>query len=341
VKKSMWMVRSASGGRLADECVEKKVVAIGWAKVGDLNAFPDKEALRASLRQHRPNASPGNEMNSASQLLRFRDEIAVGDRVITYDSGTRTYHVGTIIGEYTYSPNRIEGYPNIRSVKWEGRVDRDKLTVNSRNTLGSTLTLFKVPEKTAQEVEQLATGHAVPEESPEVEDAEEEEDLLEGYKEEAFEITKDRINRLDWEQLQELVAGLLRAMGYKTRVAPLGPDRGVDIMASPDGFGFESPRIMVEVKHRGDSIGAQEIRSFIGGRHKDDKGMYVSTGGFTKDARYEAERANIPVFLMDLNELVKAIYRHYEGMDIDSQTLIPLKKIYWPMSASKPKLEQP
>lgn len=324
------MVRSASGGRLADECVEKKVVAIGWSRVGDLSAFKDKDSVRAAIRREWPNASEGNVQNSASQLVRFRDELAVGDRVITYDSSTRTYHVGTIAGEYSHSPSTIAGYPNVRRVKWEGRVDRDQLSISSKNSLGSTLTLFKVPDEAAEEIERLGKGLPVQGEQPQEEDRVQEEDLLEQYKEEAFEITKDRINRLDWDQLQELVAGLLRAMGYKTRVSAPGPDRGVDIMASPDGFGFESPRIIVEVKHRGDSIGSQEIRSFIGGRHKDDKGMYVSTGGFTKDARYEAERANIPVFLMDLDELVKAIYRHYDKMDIDAQTLIPLKKIYWP-----------
>jgi restriction system protein len=324
------MVRSAAGGRLADECVEKKVVAIGWDRVGDLSPFTDKNSVRESLRQYWPNASEGNELSSASQLLRFRDELEVGDRVITYDSSSRTYHLGTISGEYSYSPSTIEGYPNVRKVKWEGTVDRDKLSISSKNSLGSTLTLFKVSEDAAEELERLSKGLPVQGELLEKEEKAQEEDLLEQYKEEAFEITKDRINRLDWEQLQELVAGLLRAMGYKTRVAAPGPDRGVDIMASPDGFGFESPRIIVEVKHRGNTIGSQEIRSFIGGRHKDDKGMYVSTGGFTKDARYEAERANIPVFLMDLDELVKAIYRHYDKMDIDTQTLIPLKKIYWP-----------
>lgn len=56
--------------------------------------------------------------------------------------------------------------------------------------------------------------------------------------------------------MQDLVAGLLRAMGYKTRVSPSGPDRGKDIVASPDGFGFESPRIVVEVKHRQGAIAA-------------------------------------------------------------------------------------
>lgn len=120
-------------------------------------------------------------------------------------------------------------------------------------------------------------------------------------------------------------------MGYKTKISDPGPDRGVDIMASPDGFGFESPRIMVEVKHRSHAMGAQEIRSFLGGRHKDDKGLYVSTGGFTKDARYEADRANIPVMLMDIEDLVKALLRNYEDLDMETRNLLPMKKIYWPV----------
>jgi restriction system protein len=138
------------------------------------------------------------------------------------------------------------------------------------------------------------------------------------------------VAKLDWEEMQHIVAGLLRAMGYKTRISPSGPDKGKDIVASPDGFGFESPRIVVEVKHRTSSMGSQEIRSFLGGRHKDDKGLYVSTGGFTKDARYEAERASIPLTLMDLDDLVMALLEHYETMDIDTQRLIPLRKVYWP-----------
>ena len=36
------------------------------------------------------------------------------------------------------------------------------------------------------------------------------------------------------------------------------------------------------------AMGAQEIRSFLCGRHPGDKGLYVSTGGFSKDAHYEA-----------------------------------------------------
>ena len=131
--------------------------------------------------------------------------------------------------------------------------------------------------------------------------------------------------------MQELVAGLLRGMGYKTTVSPRGPDRGRDIIASPDGLGFEDPRIVVEVKHRTVSMDSQKIRSFTGGLRPGHKGLYVSTGGFSKDARYEAERSNIPITLIDLDALVKLLVEYYDKIDVDTKLLVPLAKIYWPI----------
>ena len=64
------------------------------------------------------------------------------------------------------------------------------------------------------------------------------------------EFIKDKLLKLSWDEMQDLVAGVLRGMEYKTRVSPRGPDRGRDIIASPDGLGLEQPRIIVEVKHR-------------------------------------------------------------------------------------------
>ena len=66
-------------------------------------------------------------------------------------------------------------------------------------------------------------------------------------------------------------------------------------------------------------------------RHPDDKGLYVSTGGFTQDARYEADRANVPVTLMGLDELVKAVIEYYEHMDAEARRLVPLRRVYWPI----------
>ena len=201
------------------------------------------------------------------------------------------------------------------------------MTVTTKNSLGAISTLFLLPDEAAIEIDALLTGKQPAKIVIEPEDEEVAVGtILKDIQSKAFEFIKDKVSRISrTEELQQLVAGLLQAMGYKTRISPSGPDRGKDIVASPDGSGWE-PRIVVEVKHRtGSNMGSQEIRSFLGGRHKDDKGLYVEhRGQFTKDARYEAERASIPLTLMDLDDLVKALLEHYEKMDIDAQRLIPL-----------------
>lgn len=329
--KPMWMVRAAGGGVLLDEFRERSVVAIGWSRVGKLTDFKDRKAIEEKIKETWPDWSRGKVAISAGMLHRFVDEIEVGDGAITYDSSRRTYLVGEIIGNYEYSPDVLERYPNIRRVKWQGEILRDDLLVETKNSLGAISTLFTISDEAAADVRRVLGGEKLAKQVPEDELESEEDELLKDIQSKAIEFIKDKVNRLDWEQMQELVAGLLRAMGYKTKVSPNGPDRGKDIVASPDGFGFESPRIIVEVKHRSNcAMGSQEIRSFLGGRHKDDKGLYVSTGGFSKDARYEAERASIPLTLMDIDDLVQAVVENYENMDIDTQRLLPLKKVFWP-----------
>jgi len=156
-------------------------------------------------------------------------------------------------------------------------------------------------------------------------------DLREDVREKSEQFIEDRIASLDWQQMQELVAGILRAMGYRTTVAADGSDRGVDIFASPDGLGLQEPRIFVEVKHRNGSMGADELRKFLGGRRAGDRCLYVSTGGFTKEARYEAERANVPLTLITLPKLRDLLLQNYEGLDPATRALVPLQRLYWPV----------
>lgn len=155
--------------------------------------------------------------------------------------------------------------------------------------------------------------------------------LREEVREKAEQFIEDRIASLDWQQMQELVAGILRAMGYHATVSADGSDRGVDIFASPDGLGLQEPRIFVEVKHRSGAMGADELRSFLGGRRAGDRCLYVSTGGFTKEARYEADRAVVPLTLVTLPKLRELLLQHYERLDPAARALVPLQRLYWPV----------
>ena len=64
---------------------------------------------------------------------------------------------------------------------------------------------------------------------------------------------------------QDLVGALLEGMGYTTRfVAPPGPDGGTDALAYVDPLGARTPHIRVQVKHRDQAAGREEIAALRG-----------------------------------------------------------------------------
>jgi restriction system protein len=328
---TMWMVRAGRKGVLIKDFEEKGYVGVGWRKLGDLSQVNSRDDLARLHMEAYPDHKPGKQRMDIGQITRFRFEISKGDWVVSYNSELRIYLVGEIVSDYQYALNSPGDYNHIRKVKWLGRVDRDALSVTTKNTVGAIMTLFLLSESAKEEFEMLVAGEkptALPETGEEKKS--ELDDIRRDVMEKAFEFTKDNIQKLDWDEMQELVAGILRAMGYKTRVASPGPDRGTDIVASPDGLGLEQPRIRAEVKHRGDTIGASQLRSFIGGLRQNDRGLYVSTGGFTKEARYEAERSTVPVTLIDIDELADLLINNYDNADAETRALIPLVKLYWP-----------
>lgn len=71
-------------------------------------------------------------------------------------------------------------------------------------------------------------------------------------------------DQLNAYQFQELIAGLLQAIGYHVIwIAPPGPDGGIDIIAYTDPLGLQGPRIKVQVKNRNDKVTAKDIRQFL------------------------------------------------------------------------------
>lgn len=335
-----WMVRGERG-RLYDTFRERSIVAIGWQEIAaDVRPDMTRAQITDLYQQRVPGLVQGAAIAGASQVWRFINEIASGDKVITYSPGNRTYLYGTVTSNFSYEAETAEqGMALVRSVQWQQiEINRDRLTARSKNSLGSTLTLFLLPDDVAEELRVLSepnnpessvNSNALSQDFEHVDDSSQIAGL-DGVQQLALEKVKDLVVRLDWEEMQDLVAGILRAMGYKTQISPPGPDRGRDIVASPDGFGFEHPRIVVEVKHRTGQVDSRSVRGFIGGRHPDDRGLYVSTGGFTRDAKYEADRSTVPLTLWDIDTLVRTLIDHYEQTDSETKRLVPLKKIYVP-----------
>ncbi len=329
----MWMVRAGQGGYLIEEFVTRELIAIGWHKLGDLSTVTSQEEIRERYDCAYPNERPGRAAHAVSMIYKFRSTLEANQKVVTYDRQNRKYLIGRITSDYYYDTDEIaediSDYAHLRKVDWEDSVSRDVLSISSRNSLGGIQTLFSVNEEVSTEL----LSHLGEPTTPE--DTEVDDNGLDQIKEDtraqAHELIKDKLSRLSPDEMEDLAATILRAMGYKTRVMPKGRDRGVDVLASRDGLGLEEPRIKVQVKHRPETtMGAPDIRSFLGGLREGDTGLYISTGGFTQDARYEEDRSNVPLTLLGLDDLADLIVHHYEGFDIEGKRLMPLVRVYFP-----------
>lgn len=165
------------------------------------------------------------------------------------------------------------------------------------------------------------------EESPPTEEVMEIEDV----EQKALEGLERFINSQNAYEFQDLVAALLRAMGYYTPfVAPRGKDGGIDIIAYRDPLGTGSPRIQVQIKHREASAKATEMRQLMGLLQKEgDVGIFVSTSGFTPDAKQAARSSHIHIELIDLNRFISLWQEFYDKMSDEDKNLLPLRPIYF------------
>jgi len=316
-----WIVRAGRNADRIDDFRSNGVVAIGWAEAGEFDLGISDEELTALFDRTYPSAKVRARRVHQAQVRRFVTEVQKGDRVATYDPNLRVYLLGVIASGPSWRGGPL---PRAFKVKWTHQTLRDSLSDKTRNGLGSIATFFKASEEASAELWTRATllsGPAADATPPAGEvaapddGAADEGTLREDVLERAERLIEDRIVALDWRQMQDLVAGVLRAMGYQTTVSGDGADRGVDIFASPDGLGLQEPRIFVEVKHRDGAMGADQLRKFLGGRRAGDRCLYVSTGGFTKEAKFEAERSNVPLTLVTLPMLRELLLQHYERLD--------------------------
>ena len=172
---------------------------------------------------------------------------------------------------------------------------------------------------------------------------EESEDLPESLEEESEAVTLEqaeensksdierRIRGMNAYEFQDLVAALLRGMGYHTPfVAPRGKDGGIDVLAYRDPLGTVPPRIKVQVKHRDSVAGVHEVRQLLGILRGDgDVGVFISTGGFSSDAKVCSRESHLHVELIDLDRFISFWQDFYSQLADSDKALLPLTPVFF------------
>ncbi len=152
---------------------------------------------------------------------------------------------------------------------------------------------------------------------------------IEQLEEQANEGIRQYIKAKNPYEFQDMVAALLRAMGYYTPfVAPKGRDGGVDVIAYIDALGAKTPRIKVQVKHKPDeSIPPKDIRSLLGILRDGDIALFVTSGTYSQQARAEALTSKTYIKLIDGEEFIQMWQDNYSKMTDEDKNMLPLKYI--------------
>src|SRR5512138_3758989 len=154
----------------------------------------------------------------------------------------------------------------------------------------------------------------------------------------------DEAEEKSWEQIQKyllrsprtefraLVGELLRAMGYHVSwVAPPEKDHGqIDLVAHTDPVGTRGPRIMVQVKHKGQPVTLEGVTTFLTLLGANDYGLFVSSGGFTNEVMQEIRSDPTQhTTLLDLESFFDLWIEHFDKLSDEAKHRFPLKKIYF------------
>jgi restriction system protein len=177
-----------------------------------------------------------------------------------------------------------------------------------------------------------ATGTAVEPEAETEETSEKSARItFEQAEEQAWKEIEDYLSVSNPYELQQLVADLLKAMGYyPSWVSPPGRDGGLDIVAYPDPLGTRPPRIKVQVKRHMQKIDEDGLRSFLALVNDDDAGLFISIGGFTRAAEEAARKQERrKITLIDLSRLVDLWIEFYDKLDDVARERLPLTPIYF------------
>lgn len=110
---------------------------------------------------------------------------------------------------------------------------------------------------------------------------------------------------------------LLRELGFaEVEVTGRSSDGGIDGNGVLIVNELVSFRVLFQCKRYQGSVGAPEVRNFRGAMSgRTDKGIFLTTGSFTSEARREAVREGVPpIELVDQERLVSLMERHQLGV---------------------------
>lgn len=126
----------------------------------------------------------------------------------------------------------------------------------------------------------------------------------------------DFLHDLHPRQLELLVGQLLTAIGFEdVAVSRYSGDGGIDVDATLTVGGVTRVKTAIQVKRWQNNVSGKTVRELRGGLMTDQRGLVITTAGFTKDAIEEAEApGKTPISLIDGKRLIQLLVEKQVGV---------------------------
>ena len=331
----LWLVRAGSHGEYEKKFLEDNRVYLTWEEVDhDLSKVKTRQDVHDLLAKVYPNDKPNTIRNWINQVWSFAKEMNKGDWIVLPSKLKRaSIYFAEITGPYVFDSKAVQAYRHYRTVKWFAKdVPRSIFDQDILYSFGAFLTVCRIERNDAEaRVHELAgkgwkvTPDSKIGSSKEKPDVDTDLDLLG-----RAQIAKTITQKFKGHGLARLVDAILRAQGYTTYISPEGPDKGIDILASPGPLGFGNPRICVQVKSSDVPVDSPTLNQLIGSMQnvQADQGLLVSWGGFKSSIDKEIPAQFFRVRLWGQDDLIDELLANYDKLDEDLRTDIPLKRIW-------------
>ena len=116
---------------------------------------------------------------------------------------------------------------------------------------------------------------------------------------------------------------VLTKMGYgnsddnSNTVTKKSGDEGIDGIINQDKLGLD--KIYIQAKRWKDNVGRPQLQNFVGAlsAKKSNKGIFIATSDFTKEAKDYATNLSHTIVLINGNQLAKLMIEHNVGVQIN------------------------
>lgn len=329
---ALWVIKPGRQGEHEDYFLERDLACLTFRDVPSVCEINSSEKMRFLFLAVRPNAPKRAAANYAAQTWAFRGLCRMGDMIVLPLKSSSNIVVGQVASDYRYNNAADEPYRHERDVAWgSSLIDRRKIDADLRYSFSANKTFSGTKRQDAETRvrrlldAELAGHNHKPQQAPLAAG----EIILDPTEQIAWQKLKRHVEeRFNGHDLSRLFAELLKLDGFHISVSPEGPDGGCDILAARGDFGFEGPRICVQVKRTSKPVGVPVFRELLGTMQmqRATHGILVSWSGFTQATEREAQGKFFDVRLIDGDELMRMVLERHEALPSEFRRRLPIRR---------------